>query len=157
MNHKLSVLAAAALALLLCACGTQDEGGATPPETSSPAQVSQSAEPFAPQESEPAEDPTPSEDPTPPEDPEPPEDPVPPEPPEEPNIPEDLETGDARETAVSLIGSSVEDLYAAIGEPSGSDYAPSCLGSGEDGELFYDGFTVYTYREGNTETVEDVL
>lgn len=48
-------------------------------------------------------------------------------------------------------------MIAAIGSPSGSSYAPSCLGPGEDGELFYDGFTVYTYREGGTEIVQDVL
>lgn len=41
----------------------------------------------------------------------------------------------------------MEDLIAAIGEPESSDYAPSCLGEGEDGNLYYDGFTVYTYRD----------
>ena len=30
-------------------------------------------------------------------------------------------------------------------------------GPGEDGELIYNGFTVYTYRENGMETVEDVL
>lgn len=62
-----------------------------------------------------------------------------------------------KETAMSFIGKNISELYAAIGRPSGSDYASSCLGDGEDGELFYDGFTVYTYREGDTETVQDVL
>lgn len=62
-----------------------------------------------------------------------------------------------KETAMSFIGKNISELYAAIGRPSGSDYASSCMGDGEDGELFYDGFTVYTYREGNTETVQDVL
>ena len=47
-------------------------------------------------------------------------------------------------------------LYAAIGEPSGSSYASSCLGPGEDGELYYDGFTVYTYKENDSEIVKDV-
>ena len=49
----------------------------------------------------------------------------------------------------------MEDLYALIGEPGSSDYAPSCLnpGVGEDGNLYYEGFIVYTYREGDTETV----
>lgn len=62
--------------------------------------------------------------------------------------------------AQSCIDKSVDELYAAIGEPPmGSDYAPSCLnpGKGEDGELYYDGFTVATYREGDSETVRDVL
>ena len=40
--------------------------------------------------------------------------------------------------------------------PESSDYAPSCLGEGEDGNLYYDGFVVYTYRENGTETVEYV-
>ena len=46
--------------------------------------------------------------------------------------------------------------YAAIGEPVSSDYAPSCLGEGEDGNLYYDGFTVYTYRDDTGETVSYV-
>ena len=58
--------------------------------------------------------------------------------------------------AVACIEKSVEDLYAAIGEPSGSSYASSCLGPGEDGELYYDGFTVYTYKENDSEIVMDV-
>lgn len=59
--------------------------------------------------------------------------------------------------AQAYIGKSVSSLIAAIGQPSGRDYAPSCLGDGEDGELFYDGFTVYTYRVNGTETVQDVV
>jgi len=58
--------------------------------------------------------------------------------------------------AVACIEKGVEDLYAAIGEPSGSSYASSCLGPGEDGELYYDGFTVYTYKENDSEIVKDV-
>ena len=50
-----------------------------------------------------------------------------------------------------------DGLIAAIGSPISSSYAPSCLGPGEDGELIYNGFTVYTYRENGVETVEDVL
>ncbi len=50
----------------------------------------------------------------------------------------------------------VSELYEAIGQPQKSDYAPSCLGPGEDGMLYYDGFTVYTYREGDKEVVYDV-
>lgn len=60
--------------------------------------------------------------------------------------------------AKSCIDKSVDELYALIGEPTSADYAPSCLnpGQGEDGMLYYDGFVVYTYKEGDTETVEDV-
>lgn len=58
--------------------------------------------------------------------------------------------------AEKLIGKSVEKLLEALGEPTSLSYAPSCLGSGEDGEYIYDGFTVYTYKEGGTETVRSV-
>lgn len=58
--------------------------------------------------------------------------------------------------AKSCIDQPVSELYALIGEPQSSDYAPSCLGDGEDGMLYYDGFVVYTYREGTVETVYDV-
>ena len=46
------------------------------------------------------------------------------------------------EAAKEFEGAPLEDLIAAIGEPLSSDYAPSCLGEGEDGNLYYDGFTV---------------
>ncbi len=58
--------------------------------------------------------------------------------------------------AQSCIDKSVEELYALIGQPTSSDYASSCLGAGEDGNLYYDGFIVYTYREGSSETVRFV-
>ncbi|MCR4905605.1 MAG: hypothetical protein K6A33_05940 [Clostridiales bacterium] len=58
--------------------------------------------------------------------------------------------------AKDYIDSPVEDLIAAIGEPEDRDYAPSCMGSGDDGNLYYDGFIVYTYREGDSEVVIDV-
>ena len=58
--------------------------------------------------------------------------------------------------AKDYIDSPVEDLLAAIGDPEERDYAPSCMGSGDDGNLYYDGFTVYTYREGDSEVVIDV-
>ncbi len=61
------------------------------------------------------------------------------------------------ELAESCIDKSVQELYDLIGEPEELDYAPSCLGEGgEDGNLYYDGFTVYTYKEGETETVRFV-
>ena len=58
---------------------------------------------------------------------------------------------------MAFIGRSAASMIAAIGQPTSRDYTPSCLGDGEDGELFYNGFTVYTYREGTTETVQDVI
>ena len=58
--------------------------------------------------------------------------------------------------AEGYIDEPVEELFKAIGKPQSSDYAPSCLGDGEDGNLYYDGFTVYTYRENGEETVSYV-
>ena len=55
--------------------------------------------------------------------------------------------------AESCVGKNVSALYALIGQPSSSDYAPSCLVDGEDGMLYYDGFVVYTTRENGVETV----
>ena len=51
----------------------------------------------------------------------------------------------------------VQDLYDLIGEPTGSDYSSSCLiQGGQDGQLYYDGFTVYTLvRPDGTETIYD--
>ena len=63
---------------------------------------------------------------------------------------------DMVELVKSYIDKPIEELYAVIGEPESSDYAPSCLGDGEDGMLIYDGFIVYTYREGDSEIVFDV-
>lgn len=61
------------------------------------------------------------------------------------------------EKAEGCIDQDVAALYELIGEPESSDYAPSCLGEGgEDGNLYYDGFIVYTYKEGNKETVRFV-
>lgn len=63
---------------------------------------------------------------------------------------------DLKALAQSCIGKSVQELYDLIGEPESAEYVSSCLGPGDDGNLFYDGFIVYTYREGDTETVEYV-
>lgn len=64
--------------------------------------------------------------------------------------------GSLLETAKSFEGASVDALIQAIGQPISSDYAPSCLGEGEDGNLYYDGFTVYTYRDATGEVVSYV-
>ena len=61
------------------------------------------------------------------------------------------------EIAQTYIDCEAEDLIAEIGEPLESDYASSCLGPGMDGNLVYDGFTVYTYKEGGSEIVRVVL
>ena len=58
--------------------------------------------------------------------------------------------------AESFTDRPVDELIEAIGEPVSRDYVSSCMGSGEDGELRYEGFTVYTYREGDSEIVMGV-
>ena len=62
---------------------------------------------------------------------------------------------DAKALAESCIDKSVTELFDLIGEPESSDYAPSCNGGegAEDGNLYYDGFIVYTLKEGDSETV----
>ena len=60
---------------------------------------------------------------------------------------------DQKTLAESCIEKDISELYALIGEPTSSEYAPSCLVEGEDGALYYYGFVVYTTREGDVETV----
>lgn len=67
------------------------------------------------------------------------------------------EANEDKALAESMIGEEVSKLIEAIGEPESADYASSCLGPGEDGELQYDGFTVYTYKEGDSEVIQNVL
>ena len=124
------ILLALCLMLSLAACGKEE----APAPTEAPAPVVTET-PAAPAAPAPTEAPAPVE--------------------EAPAEPSDMEK------AESCIGGSVEDLYDLIGEPQSSDYAPSCLGGvatgGEDGMLYYDGFIVYTYREGDNERVDVVL
>lgn len=61
------------------------------------------------------------------------------------------------ETALKYVGKDVSKLYAAIGKPNSSEYASSCIGDGEDGLLYYNGFTVTTYRENGKETVQEPI
>jgi hypothetical protein len=64
---------------------------------------------------------------------------------------------DAFALAESCVGKSVDELVALIGEPDSKDYAASCLvEGGEDGNWYYDGFTVYTLKTDDGETVEFV-
>ena len=64
----------------------------------------------------------------------------------------------AFDLAKALEGEGVEALLEAVGEPvSREDYAPSCLGDGEDGLWHYADFDVYTYREGESESVYAVM
>ena len=125
-----------ALALLLClaACGGEPAADAGEPVAESEEPVAESEEPVAESEEPVAES----------------EEPV-----AESEAP--AEEATPLETAKEFEGANLEDLIAAIGEPQSSDYAPSCLGEGEDGNLYYDGFTVYTYRDvDGTEVVNYV-
>ena len=62
--------------------------------------------------------------------------------------------------ADACVGLTVEELYDAVGEPTGDvSYASSCLEeNAEDGMLFYDelGFYVWTVRNADGETVHAV-
>ena len=69
---------------------------------------------------------------------------------------EDPEIAACKALALQYVNQDAEALIRELGEPLERSYAPSCLGKGEDGELCYEGFTVYTYREGDRETVKDV-
>ena len=55
--------------------------------------------------------------------------------------------------AKSFEGKDLSELIAVLGEPLSSEYGPSCLGNGKDGELKYDGFIVYTTQQGSAETI----
>ena len=74
---------------------------------------------------------------------------------EEPADQKTLEAEEAVRKALKLKDRQVSELYDAIGEPVSEDAAPSCMGPGEDVNRYYEGFTVYTYREGNSQNVVD--
>ena len=62
------------------------------------------------------------------------------------------------EIAQGFIDHPLDELVAAIGEPLSSVYGPSCLiPGGQDGQLQYDGFWIYSVKDGEMETVKDVL
>ena len=147
-------------ALLLIGCGSS-----APAATPAPAETAAPAESAAPAETEapaPEASPVPSADAS--------EAGTEPEPSAEPaaKLPD---AGLVRDTAVtpspaealfelakSYVDKPLSELQAEIGEPVSSSYVSSCLvPGGEDGELHYDGFTVYTVKSGDSETVQDVL
>lgn len=111
------------------------------------AKVTATPEPV--QTAEPKQTPAPTPEPAPEPSAEPEPEPVPEE--------DDTDWEAIRAVAEQFIEKDVSGLIEALGEPSATDYASSCLGPGEDGELVYGGFTVYTYREGNTEIVKEVV
>ena len=55
------------------------------------------------------------------------------------------------------VGYDLGTFCSVFGYPGDSAYGPSCMGDGEDGILYYDGFTVYTFRSSDgSETVTSV-
>lgn len=147
MKKTIAIILALLMLLCFAACGDDKTdmvgvtviGGQDGPEVTATAEIVNT----------PAPTPVPEETPAPVE--------TTPEPTPEPTpTPQAEPENDLKATAESFIGAALDELIAAIGEPESSDYAPSCLGDGEDGNLYYDGFVVYTYRENGTETVEYV-
>ena len=140
-------------ALLLIGCGST-----APAAAPAPAETAAPAESAAPVETEaPTETPAPSPEPE-------------PEPSAEPvaTLPDAGLVRDTKaspspsealfELAKGYVDKPLSELQAEIGEPVSSSYVSSCLiPGGEDGELHYDGFTVYTVKSGDSETVQDVL
>ena len=183
MKKLTALISTLALLLTLCACsgqagGTESNHVSPEPGTASQAVSEQPTRDIQPSEAQepsdgPAEDtgsPEPSEEVQPsdavPETPAPTSTPTPtpaatPEPvstPASTPTPEATPAGDLKTIAEGLIGHPVSELYAAIGQPIASDYAPGCVEpNSEDGELIYSGFTVYTVRTATQEYVYDVL
>ena len=139
---KLCILMAVLLLIGLTACGEKPEPAPEPeqPAVETPAEPEQTPEePEEPAAEQPEEE-TPAEDPV------------------DPPAEEEKETNPLFEQALALIDCSVEELYDTVGMPIDYMYADSCLGEGEDGELYYDGFTVYTYRDlEDNEHIYDVM
>ena len=134
MKKASLILTVCLLALLLGACGAQQTAAPAPTQTPTAAPTPAPTEAPAPAATaEPA----------------PTEVPATPEPTAEP-------VNEKLLAAQALIGKTTVELFQAVGEPEESDYAPSCLGPGEDGNLYYEGFTVYTYRENGVEKIRIV-
>ena len=139
-------------ALLLIGCGST-----APDPTPAPAETAAPVETAAPAETEaPSEPPVPSAEPE-------------AEPSAEPvatlpdaglvrDTEDSSESDQLFELAKSFVDKPLSELQAELGEPLSSTYVSSCLiPGGEDGELHYDGFTVYTVKSADSETVQDVL
>ena len=136
MKKMTAWLMAALLVFALAGCGTSN----TPTATETPVLESPAAT-EVPATKEPEATATPTPAPT-----------------EEPAA-EESSVEEMKELVLGLKDHPVQELYDAIGEPTGeAEYASSCLVTGgQDGTLPYDGFTVYTIvQPDGTETVYDV-
>jgi len=131
MKKMIVMLLAALLLLSLCACGAKEEPVEDVQINAQPkVEATTAVEPTAPVVVEETMMPT-----------------------EDPTVLAEKKIQENKALAESCIDKSVHELYALIGKPESSEYAPSCLVDGEDGALYYDGFVVYTTREGDVETV----
>ena len=153
MMKKLTALSSV-LALLLALSACSGQAGGTPSDNVSPGSeaVSQAVSETPTRDIPPSEEVRPSDA--------VPETSAPTPTPEPAATPEPTSAADLKAIALELSErrAPVDELYAAIGYPISSDYAPGCVEPGsEDGELIYDGFTVYTVRTATEEYVFDVL
>ena len=71
----------------------------------------------------------------------------------EPDVEMQEPVNEAYEAAKKYIERPLSELIEEFGEPISAEYVNSCGAPGQDGELHYDGFTVLTYKDGNSETV----
>ena len=116
MKKIVVLLMAAVLLLGLCACGKEEPAPTEPPMHVQPKEEAAPAAPEAVVETQAATEAAPEK-----------ADPA----------------ASKKMLAESCIDKDISELYALIGKPESSDYAPSCLEEGgEDGSLYYDGFVV---------------
>lgn len=138
MKKFVIVLLCLALLPVLAACGAPAETPAAPAPTEAP-KVPEVVLPGASEETAaPASAPTDA-------------------PEETPAAEEKQDTAEIVARILEMKGQPVQDLIDWLGEPESRDYSSSCLVSGgQDGQLCYDGFTVYTLVEPDgTETIYD--
>ena len=116
---------------------TQAEQGSSQEEAEAPSSSQSQETTYEPQE-EPSQNTAPAADPT------PAPTPVPtPEPTPEP-------TPQPAASPYDYVGYDIGTFYSLFGYPSSSEYATSCSGQeGDDGILYYGGFTVYTFRSAS--------
>ena len=121
------------LMLALAACGGSPAQESAPAETDAPVQEAAPEETAAPeQEAAPAQE-------------------------AESEAAPENDLAETVEKVLEMQGQSVDDLIEWLGEPLSREYASSCLvEGGQDGQLNYEGFTVYTLvQPDGTETVYD--
>ncbi|WP_370749510.1 hypothetical protein [Eubacterium sp.] len=75
----------------------------------------------------------------------------------ETQAPKSLSPEEAKATAKSYVGKTIDQLVAAIGQYNSMDKSKSCLVDGEyDGMFYYDGFTVSASTENGVWVISSV-